>query len=142
MTSTKELRGKALRTLRDQIQAIRAGAESAGDVDEQARYGREFQTGLDAVVRTLENQIKQTLDHPDEPEPLKSDAAAEVRRLRGVLRVLAELPAARLAEVPQLAMKALIEPPAQAPARNAGPPQQRKFTPRRPEHRGRSNSGR
>src|SRR4051812_7219091 len=148
MTSTKELRGKALRTLRDQIQLIRPG-EHVGDAEEQARYGREFQTGLDAVVRTLENQIKQCDEHPEEPEPLKSDAAAEVRRLRGVLRQLAEIPPARLTEVPQLAMKALIEPPAQAPARRpggggGGPPRpdQRKFTPRRPEHRGRSNSGR
>lgn len=141
MTSTKELRGKALRTLRDSIQAIRPG-ELAGDADEQARYGREFQTGLDAVVRTLENQIKQCAEHPEEPEPLKSDAAAEVRRLRGVLRQIAELPAARLPEVPQLAMKTLIEPPAQAPVRQHAPPQQRKFVPRRAEHRGRSNSGR
>jgi hypothetical protein len=141
MTSTKELRGKALRTLRDQIQAIGIG-EVTGDADEQARYGREFQTGLDAVVRTLENQIKQCADHPEEPEPLKSDAAAEVRRLRGALRQLAELPNERMGEVKVLAMKALIEPPAQAPARRPGPPQNRKFTPRRPENRGRSNSGR
>jgi hypothetical protein len=150
MASTKELRGKALRLLRDQIQVIRPGTHD-GPADEQARYGQEFQTGLDAVVRTLENQIKQCAEHPEEPEPLKSDAAAEVRRLRGVLRQLAELPAARLSEASQLAMKALIEPPAQAPARrpsgggggrpNQGP-EQRKFTPRRPEHRGRSNSGR
>jgi hypothetical protein len=144
MTSTKELRGKALRTLRDQIQAIRANGDAQGltDADEQARYGREFQTGLDAVVRTLENQIKQCADHPEEPEPLKSDAAAEVRRLRGALRQLAELPNERMGEVKVLAMKALIEPPAQAPARRPGPPQNRKFTPRRPENRGRSNSGR
>jgi hypothetical protein len=149
MVSTKELRGKALRTLRDQIQLIRPG-EHTGDADEQARYGREFQTGLDAVVRTLENQIKQCDEHPEEPEPLKNDAAAEVRRLRGVLRQLAELPPPRLSEAPQLAMKALIEPPAQSPARRGGVgggrpnqgDQQRKFIPRRPEHRGRSNSGR
>jgi hypothetical protein len=145
MTSTKELRGKALRTLRDQIQLIRPG-DHTGDAEEQVRYGREFQTGLDAVVRTLENQIKQCDEHPEEPEPLKNDAAAEVRRLRGVLRQLAELPAARLTEVPQLAMKTLIEPPAQAPVKRGGGgpprPDQRKFTPRRPENRGRSNSGR
>ena len=146
MTSTKALRGKALRTLRDQIQTIRPG-EQTGDADEQARYGQEFQTGLDAVVRTLENQIKQCDEHPEEPEPLKSDAAAEVRRLRGVLRQLAELSPDRLTETPQLAMKALIEPPAQAPVKRGGPGpgprnDQRKFTPRRPEHRGRSNSGR
>jgi hypothetical protein len=148
MATTKELRGKALRLLRDQIQAISPGTHEGG-ADEQARYGQEFQTGLDAVVRTLENQIKQCAEHPEEPEPLKSDAAAEVRRLRGVLRQLAELPAARLTEVPQLAMKALIEPPAQSPGKRAGTvgdggqgPQNRKFTPRRPEHRGRSNSGR
>ena len=30
------------------------------------------------LVRTLENQIKQCAEHPEEPEPLKSDAAAEV----------------------------------------------------------------
>ena len=151
MASTKELRGKALRTLRDQIQLIRPGAHE-GPPDEQTRYGQEFQTGLDAVVRTLENQIKQCDEHPEEPEPLKSDAAAEVRRLRGVLRQLAELPPERATESKQLAMKALIDPPAQAPAKRGGPgggsggpgprQQQRKFVPRRAEHRGRSNSGR
>ena len=144
MISTKELRGKALRTLREQVQALQAG-EMPGEADDQARYAREYQNGVDAIVRMLENQIKQTLEHPEEPEPTKPDAPAEVRRLRGALRQLAELPPARLAEVPALANKALIEPPRQMPARPSGPMGPggpRKFTPRRPENRGRSNSGR
>jgi hypothetical protein len=81
--------------------------------------------------------------------PLRPEKLQQIGvELRGVLRQLAELPAVRLNEAPQMAMKALIDPPAQAPGRRPGPrsqgngPEQRKFTPRRPEHRGRSNSGR